>query len=190
MRQREREHGESKFRFPHHSRIGASGSVFTRFWWREREFDYPMTYIEKLKDPRWQRKRLEVLQRDEFTCVVCQATENQLHVHHRQYRKGADPWDYNDGNFVTLCDDCHQVVKDVQEFVSLVAGFDPSITAMRQCMEMLRTCQHIEFCTVLSIMRRNPKYVTKFYKMCRKDFSRQKEPEPDLDPSPDPEMKQ
>ena len=25
-------------------------------------------YVEKLKDPRWQRKRLEIMQRDGFRC--------------------------------------------------------------------------------------------------------------------------
>lgn len=28
-------------------------------------------YSQKLLDPRWQRKRLEILQRDDFTCQVC-----------------------------------------------------------------------------------------------------------------------
>jgi len=27
-----------------------------------------LTYSEKLKDPRWQKKRLEILSRDNFTC--------------------------------------------------------------------------------------------------------------------------
>jgi hypothetical protein len=67
-----------------------------------------MTYSEKLKDPRWQKKRLEVLQRDGFTCCDCSDTKKTLHVHHKSYSKGRDPWDYPDDNFSTLCEDCHK----------------------------------------------------------------------------------
>lgn len=65
-------------------------------------------YAQKLKDPRWQRKRLEIMERDKFACQRCQSTENTLNVHHRTYRKGAEPWDYENENFVTLCEGCHQ----------------------------------------------------------------------------------
>jgi 5-methylcytosine-specific restriction endonuclease McrA len=67
-----------------------------------------MTYAEKLKDPRWQKKRLEVLSRDEWTCQHCGDTDKTLHVHHRSYTYGKDPWDYKDANFVCLCESCHQ----------------------------------------------------------------------------------
>ena len=30
-----------------------------------------MGYSEKLKDPRWQKKRLEILERDNFRCQYC-----------------------------------------------------------------------------------------------------------------------
>lgn len=30
-----------------------------------------MTYSQKLRDPRWQKKRLEILERDSFTCQHC-----------------------------------------------------------------------------------------------------------------------
>lgn len=68
-----------------------------------------MTYAEKLKDPRWQKKRLEVLQRDNFTCVYCGDTETTLHVHHPYYKKGASPWEYDHMDLMTLCEDCHKV---------------------------------------------------------------------------------
>lgn len=66
-----------------------------------------MTYIEKLKDPRWQRKRLEVMGRDDFTCRRCGSTTDTLHVHHIRYIKDRDPWDYRDYYLVTLCVACH-----------------------------------------------------------------------------------
>lgn len=65
-----------------------------------------MTYSEKLKDPRWQRKRLEILSRDEFTCRSCGDKESTLHVHHIKYDK--EIWGGNDKDKVTLCESCHE----------------------------------------------------------------------------------
>ena len=70
-----------------------------------------LIYSEKLQDPHWQRKRLEILSRDKFTCQLCQDTETTLHVHHKEYLKGHQPWEYPDDNFQTLCKDCHLVVE-------------------------------------------------------------------------------
>lgn len=67
---------------------------------------YKSSYAEKLKDPRWQRKRLEILNRDEFKCVNCGTTEKSLQVHHHHYTKG-DPWETPSAMLSTLCDDCH-----------------------------------------------------------------------------------
>lgn len=66
------------------------------------------TYSEKLRDPRWQKKRLEILSRDEFTCQHCQCKTRTLHVHHLGYVKGREPWDYPDAALLTLCESCHE----------------------------------------------------------------------------------
>jgi 5-methylcytosine-specific restriction endonuclease McrA len=47
-------------------------------------------YSEKLKDPRWQKKRLEILSGDDFTYQYCGNTEETLHVHHYVYT--GEPW--------------------------------------------------------------------------------------------------
>ena len=65
------------------------------------------TYSEKLKDPRWQKKRLKILNRDKFTCKLCGDTETTLHVHHKEYISGNDPWDYPNKLLVTICGHCH-----------------------------------------------------------------------------------
>lgn len=65
-------------------------------------------YSEKLKDPRWQKKRLEILERDEWTCQKCFDSESTLVVHHRRYLVNTEPWDYPDDLLVTLCEDCHE----------------------------------------------------------------------------------
>ena len=70
-------------------------------------------YSEYLKNPKWQKKRLEILSRDNFSCVVCGKgieTDTALHVHHLSYMKGRMPWEYDNSNFVTLCEHCHSEV--------------------------------------------------------------------------------
>lgn len=62
-------------------------------------------YSEKLKDPRWQQKRLRVMERDNWRCVHCRDTSNNLQVHHTMYAK--EPWLVDDQFLLTLCEDCH-----------------------------------------------------------------------------------
>lgn len=69
-------------------------------------------YAEKLKDPRWQKKRLEILSRDEFVCQSCFSDTKTLHVHHRRYLPGKEPWDIPNDLLVTLCEICHQEETD------------------------------------------------------------------------------
>lgn len=64
-------------------------------------------YADKLRDPRWQKKRLEILQRDNWMCFNCHDNTKTLHVHHIEYEGGAEPWDYPDDYYQTLCFDCH-----------------------------------------------------------------------------------
>lgn len=67
-----------------------------------------MTYSEKLRDPRWQKKRLKILERDGFACVSCESglqDGKTLHVHHKRYAN--NPWDVADDDLETLCEACH-----------------------------------------------------------------------------------
>ncbi len=64
-------------------------------------------YGEKLKDPRWQKLRLLVFERDRFSCQWCDAADRTLAVHHLSYRPDTEPWDYPLENFLTLCEPCH-----------------------------------------------------------------------------------
>lgn len=65
------------------------------------------SYYQLLKDPRWQKKRLEILQRDDFSCQMCGSPDFTLHIHHISYNNG-DPWEINDNALITLCEDCHE----------------------------------------------------------------------------------
>lgn len=62
-------------------------------------------YSDQLKDPRWQKKRLEIFQRDNFKCRSCGATEFTLHVHHWEYE--GLPWEGDDNEKWTVCEFCH-----------------------------------------------------------------------------------
>lgn len=68
----------------------------------------PSEYSQKLKDPRWQKKRLEIFERDGWNCQICHDSESTLVVHHRDYLPNTDPWDYPDDLLVTLCENCHE----------------------------------------------------------------------------------
>jgi len=71
-----------------------------------------MTYAEKLRDPRWQKKRLYILERDNWCCQSCATDTRNLQVHHLFYAK-RDPWDYPDEAYQTLCDECHKQRQDI-----------------------------------------------------------------------------
>lgn len=66
-------------------------------------------YAQKLLDPRWQRLRLEILQRDDFACTHCGDNSSTLHVHHGYYEFGKEPWEYSPGSLKTLCESCHEL---------------------------------------------------------------------------------
>lgn len=117
-------------------------------------------YSQKLLDPRWQRKRLEKLQQEDFTCQLCGDTTSTLHVHHKAYFKGRDPWEYENDQLAVLCGECHEsqhtnedLLADVvsrlpldgpfcrDEIAYLVAGYasiDISPSSMRMLNEINR----------------------------------------------------
>lgn len=70
---------------------------------------YIMTYKEQLNSPKWQKKRLEIMERDGFQCRNCGSNENQLNVHHIIYGKEYENvWEYEDEILITLCKQCHE----------------------------------------------------------------------------------
>lgn len=77
------------------------------------------TYSELLSDPRWQKKRLEIMQRDNFTCQHCGCTTQALHVHHKYYNSSL-PWEYPDNAYITLCEHCHALEHDDKEMIFLI----------------------------------------------------------------------
>lgn len=69
------------------------------------------TYKELLEDPRWQKKRLEILQRDGWACTECGDSTERLEIHHHFY-DGRAPWQYSGSEVTTLCRTCHAAKTD------------------------------------------------------------------------------
>lgn len=83
-----------------------------------------MTYGEQLKDPRWQKRRLEILQRDNWTCQECSDNKSTLHVHHRRYVRGQMAWQAADDDLVTLCEGCHEAITLARDYLTqMVSDF-------------------------------------------------------------------
>ena len=64
----------------------------------------------RLSNDEWLEIRTRILKRDNYTCVNCNETGGNLHVHHivPKSKGGTD----EDDNLVTLCDRCHSVQDD------------------------------------------------------------------------------
>lgn len=80
------------------------------------------TYGELLKDPRWQKKRLEIMQRDNFMCQECGDDKSPLAVHHLIYYTNRLPWEYDNDELKTLCEGCHISLHDDYESVKKIAS--------------------------------------------------------------------
>jgi len=74
-------------------------------------------YAEKLKDPRWQARRLRVFERDQFSCRSCNDTKTELQVHHLKYN--GEPWQAPEENLITLCKHCHSAVETLKRSFNL-----------------------------------------------------------------------
>lgn len=85
--------------------------------------DFKLQYLH----PNWQKKRLEILERDEYCCQSCLDSDSKLNVHHKSYVRDRDIWDYPNYYFTTLCDDCHnQFHEKIEMFNDALARMDNS----------------------------------------------------------------
>lgn len=74
-----------------------------------------MAYADDLRHPKWQRKRLEVMQAADWRCSSCSSEDRTLHVHHRRYVKGRKPWEYDNTDLISLCEECHTLFHQVDD---------------------------------------------------------------------------
>lgn len=83
-------------------------------------------FFAQYKDARWQKKRLEIMQRDGFACTCCGKGEGgiledgvSLNVHHAYYISGMKPWEYSNDMLSTKCDTCHKKIHDTIENIKI-----------------------------------------------------------------------
>lgn len=113
-----------------------------------------MTYSEKLRDPRWQKKRLKIMERDEFKCRLCGSGDKTLNVHHAYYRPKANPWDYPDEELTTLCEECHEVVGDIYETIgTILPSHSVFSTAYGQLTEVFRGSDPLLSLQIATVIR-------------------------------------
>jgi len=105
-------------------------------------------FFDQYKDPRWQKKRLEIMERDEFMCQVCGDDRVQLNVHHRIYFKDTKIWEYSDEFLVTLCESCHERSHEARAQINLLlARIDESFLS--------------DYCCIIDTLRRfNPREIS------------------------------
>lgn len=91
-------------------------------------------YYEQLKDPRWQKKRLERLSLARWECENCGSGTETLNVHHVRYLKGRKPWEYSDDELQVLCQSCHKEHHAAEDAVKQVFAsnsiFSPSLMGL------------------------------------------------------------
>ena len=80
------------------------------------------SYWELLKHPKWQEKRLRIMELAGFACEECFGKETTLNVHHSYYTKGAAPWEYPDEHLHCLCEDCHEIAEAIRICLNRAIG--------------------------------------------------------------------
>lgn len=87
------------------------------------------SYWDKLQDRRWQKKRTEIMQRDNFCCQYpnCPSTTSMLDVHHKAYLRNTDPWDYPEYCLITLCREHHEVEQNRMERAHMAITSNPQL---------------------------------------------------------------
>lgn len=81
-----------------------------------------MNYKDQIKHSNWQKKRLEIMQRDSFKCTICGNGEKQLHIHHLYYLPNTMIWEYDNESLKTVCFEHHEILtKELGKLSGLIA---------------------------------------------------------------------
>jgi hypothetical protein len=75
------------------------------------------SYKDKLNDPRWKARRLEIIEKAGGACEDCGKKTHHLNVHHGFYEPGHNPWEYEDDVLMALCKRCHENRHEVMKGV-------------------------------------------------------------------------
>lgn len=79
---------------------------------------FKSSYGALLRNPKWQKARLETMQRANFACEKCGDKDSTLNVHHKNYKPGRNPWEYELSNFICLCESCHEHIHEQKQMIN------------------------------------------------------------------------
>lgn len=91
-------------------------------------------YKAQYDDPRWQKRRLDILNLRGWKCEHCESEVKTLNVHHAYYVPQREVWRYPNWALKCLCNECHKSVHEENPgvtpwehvFSELFKGCDPS----------------------------------------------------------------
>lgn len=117
------------------------------------------SYAQKLRDPRWQKKRLQILERDGWFCQMCGDVDKELHVHHKFYVSRCEPWEYDDSVLVTLCWHCHERQSQFKNDLCGLLCDSHNNEALRMAGSLIEKGKAWELSMVLSHFDRRPEFL-------------------------------
>lgn len=109
-------------------------------------------YSEQIKSPKWQKKRLEILQLHNFKCEECGSETKTLNVHHRFYIKGRKIHEYDNDVLQCLCEDCHAKVHKKKEVVEVL---NPKLNYIFSTLKQINEVNYSGIGAVLSEIKSN-----------------------------------
>lgn len=76
-------------------------------------------YFAKLRDPRWQKRKTQILELAGWKCEDCGDKEETLNVHHCHYLQGKEPWEHPDNLLMSLCETCHPIRQEIERTIHI-----------------------------------------------------------------------
>lgn len=75
------------------------------------------SYSESLRDPKWQKRRLEILSAADWACEDCGRRDQAFEIHHNFYIRAFryQPWRYERDLLMALCEGCHEIRQNLEE---------------------------------------------------------------------------
>lgn len=111
------------------------------------------SYSEKLKDPRWKAKALEIVRANFGICFECGDRPAYPEVHHRWYEQDKDPWEYPDACYAVFCHACHEHAEALKKEMKREI-FSLTFTSQECLLQFLRTHTQWHLQDVLAITDR------------------------------------
>ena len=104
-------------------------------------------YEELLKDPRWQKIKLEIFQRADWQCEQCRDKTTELHVHHTFY-DGRNFGNTLNDSLKCLCKTCHN--SEHYKKMRMQRSEEEGLLAKRRCKRIL-----VDECPVVELECKN-----------------------------------